>query len=469
MELFINHKIIKDGDEYVVKLYLNQQATEFANEFGEISDKERSSLKKGARKYIKNKLPDLKVKTVNVMLGSLLVASLPFVNVDTAVGAENSQVETQSQDIYIVQSGDTLYQIADEFGITVSELKSINGLDSNLIYEGQQLKVPTQQQGDYIVKEGDTLFEIAQQYNMTVKQLKLANDLTDDIINIGQELYIPDQETIILVNQLPDRVYSIGDNREDIKQIQKGLNTLGYSLVEDGVYGEVTSRTILDFQSQYGDLINDGVYGPKTKDYLQQSILTDHITVSNPSSDTVLVNKNNSLPSDYIPEDLVVPDVPFPFEEFHQKKLMKEDAARALEELFMAAEQEDLDLYAISGYRSYDRQESIFTAKAMRYGLQSANQFSAKPGESEHQTGLAMDVTSPKVGFHLTQSFGETEEGQWLKENAPKFGFVIRYPEGKEDITGYGYEPWHIRYIGGNLATEVAQNETTLEEYFGRA
>ena len=88
-----------------------------------------------------------------------------------------------------------------------------------------------------------------------------------------------------------------------------------------------------------------------------------------------------------------------------------------------------------------------------------------KPGQSEHQSGLAADVSSPSVNYALTESFGKTDEGIWLAQNAHKFGFIIRFPDGKESITGYLYEPWHIRYVGESVATEIYAKDLTLEEY----
>ncbi|MCY6484163.1 M15 family metallopeptidase [Clostridium aestuarii] len=199
-----------------------------------------------------------------------------------------------------------------------------------------------------------------------------------------------------------------------------------------------------------------------------QSTLNKHNIVSNPSDILVLVNKNNSLPSDYVPENLVIPNVPFSFEEFNEKKLMRRDAALALEELFKKAKVDNIDLYAVSSYRSYTRQEAIFTSSINKHGIEIANQFSAKAGESEHQTGLAMDITSATVNFYLTQYFGNTKEGKWVKENAADFGFIIRYPKDKEHITGYQYEPWHIRYIGKEDAKNIANQNITLEEYLSK-
>ena len=185
--------------------------------------------------------------------------------------------------------------------------------------------------------------------------------------------------------------------------------------------------------------------------------------VQNPNSILVLVNKQNSLPQDYVPSDLVVPNVPFSFEEFLPKKLMRKEAAIALEQLFYEAQQDNAPLAAVSGYRSYDRQTEIFANNIK--SSPDANQTSARPGESEHQTGLSMDISSPSVNNQLTQTFGDMREGSWLANNAPEFGFIIRFPKGKETITGYQYEPWHIRYVGLPAAQMISQQNLTLEEY----
>jgi D-alanyl-D-alanine carboxypeptidase len=188
--------------------------------------------------------------------------------------------------------------------------------------------------------------------------------------------------------------------------------------------------------------------------------------ITNTDSLLVLVNKKRNLPADYEPENLVIPDVSFSFPGEHQKKYLRSEAAKALEELFQEAEKEKLDILAASGYRSYQRQKAIFDAKAKSIGVEEANRTSAYPGQSEHQTGLAMDLTSTKVGGKLVEKFGELKEGKWLKENAHKFGFIVRYPKEKEDITGYIYEPWHIRFVGKETAEYIFTKGITLEEYF---
>src|SRR5690625_1515381 len=177
-----------------------------------------------------------------------------------------------------------------------------------------------------------------------------------------------------------------------------------------------------------------------------------------------LVNKEYSLADNYSPEDLVPVDVPTVLENPEVNQLRKV-AADALKEMFEEAKKSDVYLHARSGYRSYQTQQYLFQGYAEKHGEEAANRFSAKPGHSEHQTGLVMDVTSESVDYRLTEKFGETKDGIWLSEHAHEFGFIIRYPKGKENITGYVYEPWHIRYLGVDMATAVYESGLTYEEY----
>lgn len=193
----------------------------------------------------------------------------------------------------------------------------------------------------------------------------------------------------------------------------------------------------------------------------------DVIIVDNPGALDVLVNRKNNLPDTYVPKDLVaLTEVPTVLSNPEINQLRK-IAYEALIDLFLAAkEEESYELHARSGYRSYNTQVSLYSSYVKNHGQKAADTFSAKPGQSEHQTGLSMDITCANMNFQLDDSFGETEEGKWVAENAHRFGFIIRYPKGKEDITGYMYEPWHIRYLGIELATKVYESGLTLEEYF---
>lgn len=191
--------------------------------------------------------------------------------------------------------------------------------------------------------------------------------------------------------------------------------------------------------------------------------------VTNPEAITVVVNKRRSLPEGYEPKDLVEPDVPFSFDEPHEKRHLRKEAAEALEKLFAKAKSDGIELRAVSGYRSYTRQKSIYDNSVRTKGEEYAARLVAVPGTSEHQTGLSIDVSSPSVDNALEEIFGQSTEGQWLAEHGPEFGFIIRYPEGEEGLTGYAYEPWHIRYIGTDLAPDLAASVLTVEEYFDDA
>ncbi|MGG6431716.1 M15 family metallopeptidase [Anoxybacillus sp. D401a] len=189
--------------------------------------------------------------------------------------------------------------------------------------------------------------------------------------------------------------------------------------------------------------------------------------IMNPDNVLALVNKEQQLPADYKPADLVIPNVPFTFKETDvEKRHMRAEAAKALEAMFAAAKKQQIILYAVSGYRSYERQQQLFASEVQRLGKEKAVVAVAMPGKSEHQTGLAMDITSPSVQYMITPAFGDTLEGKWVAQHAHEFGFIIRYPKGKEHITKYQYEPWHLRYVGVKAAKVIYEKQITLEEYF---
>ena len=176
-----------------------------------------------------------------------------------------------------------------------------------------------------------------------------------------------------------------------------------------------------------------------------------------PTSIWVVVNKTRPLsPKDYAPADLI---------SVGGGQQMRKEAAAALATLIADAKKQGLTISALSGYRSYTTQVSVYNNEVKNYGQATADTESARPGTSEHQTGLAVDVGGGGCG--IEDCFGKTAEGKWLATNAYKYGFIIRYTTEKQPITGYRAEPWHIRYIGTDLSTEMQkQGVTTLEEFF---
>lgn len=178
-------------------------------------------------------------------------------------------------------------------------------------------------------------------------------------------------------------------------------------------------------------------------------------SLTDPTSPWVIVNKLNPMqPLDFEPELRVV-DVPYVYE-----PRMHPEAATAIETMFAAFTAETgLQMQSQSAYRSYQTQVGVY---------QGNDTLTARPGHSEHQTGWVMDVSARPLACALQICFGETPQGVWIAEHAHEYGFIVRYPEGKTDVTGYQYEPWHLRYVGVELAAEMhATGVQTLEEFFG--
>ena len=290
--------------------------------------------------------------------------------------------------------------------------------------------------------------------------------------NVGQAI----EEANIELDVNDKLNYDIDDKIKNNQVIViNRVETKENEVIEKIAFNEIV---VDDYKTKVGEtrIISEGVEGEKKIIYtityedgneISRVITSEEIIVEptdkvvaqgifDPSSLTVCVNRKSTLSSDYKPTDLVLPDVRAV--NSSNRLYMRKEAAIALEELFKAAEDENYYLYAVSGYRSYSYQKSIYNPYSG---------YSAPAGASEHQLGLAMDITLAKYNGTLSVDFGNTKEGKWVKENAHKYGFIIRYLQGKEDITGYNYEPWHLRYLGVDLATELYEKNITLEEYYG--
>ncbi len=215
-----------------------------------------------------------------------------------------------------------------------------------------------------------------------------------------------------------------------------------------------------DVSTQVAQTTTSNQTKPATSSTSKSTETTADITTTD--SLTMLVNKNHPIAESYVPADLVTVDLPST-----RDTQLRTVAAAGLTKLFDAASEAGLELYCCSGYRSYETQSELYDWNVSTYGVEGADLVSAQPGKSEHQLGLAMDVTSASVDFDLLESFGTTAEGQFIKDNAYKYGFIVRYPQGKTDITGYAYEPWHLRYLGVDVATDIYNSGKTMEEYFG--
>jgi len=181
----------------------------------------------------------------------------------------------------------------------------------------------------------------------------------------------------------------------------------------------------------------------------------------------ILVNKNNYLVKNYKPEDLA-PIEYFAKDRSAEARFMRAEAADHFNKMMLAAREAGYEIVMTTAYRSYGFQSILYNNYVEKYGQAEADKFSAKPGYSEHQTGLGVDVTAPSVEYALTDAFDQTAEWKWLVENAADYGFILRYPKGKAGITGYMYEPWHFRYVGIEAAKTITEREITLEEYIDK-
>ena len=168
---------------------------------------------------------------------------------------------------------------------------------------------------------------------------------------------------------------------------------------------------------------------------------------------TILVNKYNYLSKDYIPNDLVTVD----------NTKLSSIAAKAFLDLKKDAKKNDLNIVAISGYRSYSYQNNLYNKYVKIDGLKKADTYSSRAGFSEHQTGLAIDVSNGQTPY---MNFEKTDEFIWMNENAYKYGFILRYPKNKEYITGYTYESWHYRYTGVDISSYIKKHNITYDEYY---
>lgn len=187
-------------------------------------------------------------------------------------------------------------------------------------------------------------------------------------------------------------------------------------------------------------------------------------SIDDPASLWVVVNKLRPLdPVDYAPADLVTATV-----SATNPAILRAEVADALVAMFDAARAEEgIELQSLSAYRSYGAQQTIYANGVAANGVEYTDRFSARPGHSEHQTGLAVDIGVPGGECAFQGCFGGLPAGIWLAENAHRFGFLLRYPEGAQAVVGFDYEPWHFRYVGPELAAELTeQGIATLEEFF---
>lgn len=251
--------------------------------------------------------------------------------------------------------------------------------------------------------------------------------------------------------------------------MKKVLIPLGVLLlVVAGVFGAMKFHDIFKDDTE---VLSQENQQAKEQQAEQQAVQSDFdktkYSTDEPGSIWWVVNKTRPLPEGYVPPDLVVPEVKRRLGGVEQMQFAGQ-AVPALTEMFNAASADGVTLVFGSGYRSEALQRQFYNSYVAQDGQAAADRLSARPGTSEHQTGLSFDATSASQACHLETCFEDTPEGKWLRENSYEHGFIIRYIRGKEHITGYDYEPWHMRYVGKELSEEMHKTGIqTLEEFFG--
>ena len=191
----------------------------------------------------------------------------------------------------------------------------------------------------------------------------------------------------------------------------------------------------------------------------------EHLDFAEPSSLWVVVSKTRPLAdAQYMPNDLVIPQVAGNDQKSEEERSVRAVMDEPLQALMQAARAKGFELMVASGYRSYSLQQQYYSNYVRTSGEAEANKFSARPGYSEHQTGLAVDLSLKSRECYLDVCFGDTPAGTWLKDNAHIYGFIVRYPADKTSVTGYQYEPWHLRYVGKPLAQALHGSGQTLDE-----
>jgi D-alanyl-D-alanine carboxypeptidase len=246
---------------------------------------------------------------------------------------------------------------------------------------------------------------------------------------------------------------------KNMKRLGITLTILGLIVVGGGLF--LTGR--------HHDALNEKSGSVTASTGQQASFNKQQLSLSDPASLWVIANKTHQLnPATYAPANLVNPAVPLRLAKGNEEMHLRADAAAALEQLVTSADGQGIKLMLASGYRSYNFQVNLYNGYVRQQGQAEADKQSARPGYSEHQTGLAADLEPLSRTCEVEQCFDATPEGKWLAANAYKYGFIIRYLKDKTHVTGYEYEPWHIRYIGTDLSQEMhKQHIGTLEEFFG--
>ncbi len=320
-----------------------------------------------------------------------------------------------------------------------------------------------------VLKESNKYREInSKKYSKTLEEI--INTEYYDSKYIDSYIEIDYQENESFLENITS-LLNIGYTPIDINNIYSKLNNDNIEIIKNNKYVDKISD-ILELSYFKDSLLNRYInfYNNKECNYtdaityvnigLDNEYYTNVINLDNKDDLTVLVNKYHNLGSDYTPTDLVEVNPSYRTKYGKLKKIAYDNFIKMADD----AKKDEIKLYVGSGYRSYQTQYDLYNYYVSVDGKKEADTYSARPGYSEHQTGLAIDIAGGNWNFIEAN----TSEYDWLINNAYKYGFILRYPKDKEWITGYIYEPWHYRYVGEDIAKYIQETKLTYDEYMAR-
>lgn len=246
-------------------------------------------------------------------------------------------------------------------------------------------------------------------------------------------------------------------NNKDLSEKDKKLKKLGNINKKISYFKMSNLDRYITYKEKNNSLSNTQIIKDVNMD-LDKDPYTDMKEAKNLNKINILVNKHNYLKENYVPNNLEQIDTKYALSNMS----LVNTAKYAFENMSKEANKENLKIIAMSTYRSYEYQVNLYNNYAKSDGKAAADTYSGRPGNSEHQTGLAVDVYNQDETY---TNFEKTEEYIWMQDNAYKYGFILRFPKGKEKETGYEFESWHYRYVGKNIAKIIKENNISLEEY----
>ena len=261
-------------------------------------------------------------------------------------------------------------------------------------------------------------------------------------------------------------LFNTDSKDKDIDNIKEKKPTENIPLEEDNEFSKLSyyKKENLDrykaYQDNNKDLSIEDIV-TRVNLNLDKEVYTDTIPATNLNTNYLFVNKFNYLDSNYIPNNLELLDNSYAKSGIYLVKEAKDN----IEKLISDAKNDGMNIRVISAYRSYTYQENLYNNYVKSDGVEMADTYSARAGYSEHQTGLVVDVTRAYDDFN---NFENTNEYNWMSENAANYGFILRYPKDKENITTYSFEAWHYRYVGIELAQKIKASSLTFDEYYVR-